>query len=95
MTDQPPGPDRTVERVNGVVTTALDTLGFLLLAGAIGWALFVLAGLAAGLGGAGVIVLALSAVAQHRPARARPKMATPARVPGPSDPGPLHIAGGE
>jgi len=92
-----PTPDHVVGRVNDLALTFLDVLAALLLAAAAGYGAWQAWGIGWGLASAGVAVLALSLSAQAkahpRPvkvaARKRPK------VPGPSDPGPVHIAGGE
>ncbi len=91
MTDMPPaGPDR----LNNVVTTALDTLAILAvtagmavtLAARFGWGPAMLfSGIALGL---------LSAAAQftHRPRRRR-RPAPAAAPPGPEHPGTVHVSG--
>jgi hypothetical protein len=96
VTDQPPGPDRVVTRINDIATTALDILGALLLAAGSGYAVFLLFGIPAGLCLAGLVVMLLSSFAQRRAAGPKSK-AKPARTrpPGPRDPGTVHIAGGE
>lgn len=89
--------DPLIRRVNALVTTFLDLLATLLFAGAVGYAAWVTLGVAAGLGFAAVMVTLLSMLAQRQ---ARPKV-TPAgpddddtiTLPGPTDPGNLHVMG--
>ncbi len=98
MTQPQSGPDPVVRRANDLVTTALDTAGVLLLSAAVGvwgWMQF---HPATGLAFAGAVVTMLSSLAQRRntprpakvPAGAHPHL-TP--LPGPEDPGPLHVKG--
>lgn len=87
--------DPMVSRVNALVTTFLDLLATLLFAGAACWAAWVLLVPAAGLLCAGLVVAAMSAFAQHR---ATPRPPAPADadtevLPGPTDPGNLHVMG--
>lgn len=96
MTDpERPQTDPIVGRVNDLVTTFMDLLGALLLAAGAGWAVWHQWGLGWGLTIGGVAVTALSAWAQHRARPALPKQAARPRatLPGPSDPGNLHVAG--
>lgn len=87
--------DQSVNRVDHLTTTFLDTLAVLLLAAAAGWALWTSVGPAAGLGAAGVIVFAFSQLAQRQATvkHERPKRAAEPSLPGPEDPGPLHVMG--
>lgn len=87
--------DESVRRANGLTTTFLDTLGILLLAAAVGWWLWEAVHPAAGLAAAGVVVTALSLIAQRQNSlkvihREPPQTETP---PGPEDPGPVHVMG--
>lgn len=89
--------DPMVRRVNALVTTFLDLLATLLIAAAAGCAAWVLLVPAAGLLAAGVVVAVFSMLAQHR---ATPRPPTPVvgddetiTLPGPTDPGNLHVMG--
>ena len=100
MTDLPPliRSDRVVARTNELVTTGLDTLGILLLAGAAFLGVWRPDRLALGVLAAGVVVLMLSTLVQ---ARQRPRVAKVppgahphrAPAPGPEDPGTIHVKG--
>lgn len=102
MVDQP-APlrrDPAVERVNDITTTALDTLGTLLLAAGLGYGAWITWGLGWGLVAAGIAVTILSSIAQARQAGPRtvraPAGAHPHRelmMPGPEDPGTVHVKG--
>ena len=99
MTDpeQPRRADPIVTRVNDLVTTFMDLLGGLLIAAGGAWATWQKFGFGWGLAVGGITVLVMSTWAQMRAQPARPKPAArPHRepLPGPSDAGSLHIAGG-
>ena len=87
--------DQSVRRVGDLTTTFLDTLGVLLLAAGAGWAMWNTVAPSAGLGVAGVVVMVFSLIAQRQ---ARPK-SDPVKaledepLPGPADPGNLHVMG--
>lgn len=85
-----------MRRTNALTTTFLDLLGTLLFAGAAGYAAWTLLAPWAGMMGAGVVVTALSALAQRR-AQPRPVRlrAVPDEdeAPGPTSPGNLHVMG--
>lgn len=93
MTDLPPDP--MVRRVNQLTTTFLDTLAILLFAGAAGWSCWRIAPWV-GLFAAACAVSILSILAQLRSA---PKAPVPVErddeddLPGPADPGNLHVMG--
>jgi hypothetical protein len=89
--------DVVVERVNALTTTFLDLLGTLLLTLAAGWAVWGAPwrhALAAAV--AGLIVMVLSSAAQFRarPAPVKHAASGGRLLPGPSDAGTIHIAGG-
>lgn len=91
--------DPVVDRVNELTTTALDTLAVLLMAGSVGWLGWGLSP-SAGLGFAAILLILFSSLAQarHRNSMKR-KAEVPARphrevvLPGPEDPGNLHVKG--
>lgn len=92
MTELPPDP--MVRRANQLVTTALDTLAVLLFAGAAGWWGWTAVHPAVGLASAGLAVTILSVIAQRQPSpktAAKPGGDEP--LPGPTDPGNLHVMG--
>ncbi len=87
--------DQTVRRANQLTTTFLDTLGALLIAAGVGWALWVTIAPAAGLAAAGIVVLLFSLLAQRQATPKAEKVAEPdpKPLPGPSDPGTVHVMG--
>lgn len=86
--------DSTVRRANQLTTTFLDTLGVLLLAAGAGWALWTGVGPGAGLSVAGLIVLSFSLIAQRQASvKAAAPVAEDEPLPGPADPGNLHVMG--
>jgi hypothetical protein len=91
-----PRTDPVVDRVNELTTTFLDMVAALAVVAGCGYAVWTAYGPAWGLIVAGVVLTVLSALAQlrSRPRTVKPSRAGPAEVPGPSDPGVLHIAGG-
>lgn len=90
-------PDRVVRRVNEITFTFLDAVGTLLVAAAVGWWAWEKSGPPAGLLLAGACVTILSVLGQARFNPRPPKVKARQRphVPGPTDPGPVHIAGGQ
>lgn len=90
-------PDPVVRRVNDLTTTFLDTIGVLLFGAALGWWGWAYHP-ATGLASAGLAVTILSGLAQRRntprPVKV-PKGAHPHLnpLPGPEDPGNLHVKG--
>jgi hypothetical protein len=96
MTNQPaPRRDPVVDRVNEMVTTLLDLLGVLLLAGAAAWAVWRSWGVGWALAVGGLVVTLLSAWAQARQRAPKPVRTARPRIinPGPEDPGTLHVGG--
>jgi hypothetical protein len=88
--------DQTVRHANALTTTFLDALGVLLLAAGIGWSLWVELSPAAGMCAAGAVVLLMSMVAQQRQTPRGPTEPVPEPspdLPGPADPGNLHVMG--
>jgi hypothetical protein len=90
--------DVVIDRVNALTTTLLDTVGTLLVAFAAGWAIWGCPWRQAlGVAVAGLVVLAVSALSQLRSVpKALPEVVAddePVLLPGPSDPGALHIVG--
>ena len=87
--------DEPVRRVNQLTTTLLDTLAILLFAAANGWGFWEWIGPAAGLGAAGATVFTFSLIAQRQArvkvVRGEPEERRP--LPGPADPGNLHVMG--
>lgn len=98
MTDPDlPRTDPLVDRVNELITTFMDVLGALLLTGAAAYGAWALWGTGWALLVAGVSLLACSVVAQtlNRQRAPRPLPDEPPMpLPGPSDPGSVHFAGG-
>ena len=98
MTDpDQPRTDPLVERVNDLTTTFFDIAGVLLLTGAAAYGAWTLWGLGWAMLTAGVSLLACSGLAQirSRPRSNRfPATPEPVILPGPSDPGSVHFAGG-
>lgn len=94
MTDLPAG-DPVVRRANDLATSALDVLGSLLLAAAAGWWAWSAVHPALGLAVAGSVVIVLSGLAQWRgtPRTMARHTPAPTALPGPTDPGPLHVMG--
>jgi len=92
-------PDPLVRRFNDVVTTVMDALGVLLLAAAAGAGAWEAWGIPVGLLCAGLVVTALSGIAQRRQIPARPAKVPRGKhphvtaLPGPEDPGTLHVRG--
>lgn len=88
-----------VDRVNGIVTTMLDTLASLAVAGGLGTVIASAHGVGAGMFFGGCTLATLSMVAQWRQSPRRmkdpPPGAHPHRefLPGPEDPGPVHVKG--
>lgn len=88
--------DPMVRRVNALVTTFLDALAILAIAAGVGWATQPRVGWAGALFFAGCILATLSMVAQfsQRPARVpKPTDDDTVDLPGPTDPGNLHVMG--
>ena len=86
-----------MSRVNELTTTFLDALAMLGLGVGTGWAIAERYGVGVGIAWAALVIALLSAWAQRRAVPKPPKReATPAErpLPGPSHPGPVHIAGG-
>jgi hypothetical protein len=89
--------DVVIDRVNALTTTFLDVLGTLLVAFAVGWAIWGAPwrqALAAAV--AGLVVMLLSGLAQHRAVpKALPEIEQDPDepLPGPTDPGNLHVLG--
>lgn len=93
--------DPVVGRVNDLTTTFLDTLGVLLLAAGIAYGAWATWGLGWAFAAAGLTVTVLSTMVQARQQPRRPAKVPPgahphppAPLPGPEDPGPLHVRGG-
>lgn len=95
MTDLPP--DASVRRANQLTTTAFDAIAVLLFTAAAGVAGWQLITLWVGLMFAAVTLMLLSALAQWRaaPREPKPEVASDETIPlpGPDDPGNLHVMG--
>jgi hypothetical protein len=86
--------DPVVDRVNELVTTALDVSGVVLFALAAWYLGASLSSPGTGFALSSMVLLAASGIVQRR-ARPRKPASKPARVapPGPADPGNLHVKG--
>jgi hypothetical protein len=91
-----PRTDPLVDRVNDLTTTFFDVAGVLLVSAAAAYGAWSLWGLGWAMLTAGVSLLACSVLAQtlNRQRTPKPQTDDPVVLPGPSDPGNVHFAGG-
>ncbi len=87
--------DQTVRRVGQLVTTFFDALAVLLFAAAACWWLWVAVAPPVGLAVAGAVIMLFSLLAQRQatPKAARVESAADKPLPGPADPGTVHVMG--
>ncbi len=95
MTQPQPSRDAVVSRVNELATTMLDTVAMLGLAAGLVLVLRPAYGWGGGLLAGSALLAALSIGTQwlHRPREAPPKRRPAPDLPGPADPGTVHVMG--